>query len=91
VTELCGVRATTCPPGANTVGAPISPRRAGYASAVFEHITGVTIDPSGNVWLANNWTKGSPLEEFVGGNGMVQLVGAAAPVRTPLIGLPRKP
>lgn len=91
VTELCGVRAASCPPGAKTAGALISPRRTGYASAAFEHITGVQIDPSGNVWLANNWTKGSPFREFVGGNGMVQLVGAATPVRTPLIGLPRKP
>lgn len=91
VSELCGVRAATCPPGARDAGAQISPRGTGYASAVFEHITGVTIDQSGNVWLANNWTTGSSLREFVGGNGMVQLVGAATPVRGPLIGPPRQP
>ncbi|MDW5595303.1 hypothetical protein VSS74_13220 [Conexibacter stalactiti] len=90
VSELCGVRRRTCPPGLR-VGQPISPPRAGYDSAAFEHITAVQIDPSGNVWLANNWTTGSPLSEPVGGNGLVQLVGAATPVRTPLIGLPRQP
>ncbi|MDO8211612.1 hypothetical protein [Conexibacter sp. CPCC 206217] len=90
LTELCGVRRGSCPPGVRT-GAPISPKRAGYDSASFEHITAVQVDPSGNVWLANNWTNGSPLSEFVGGNGLVQLVGAATPVRTPLFGLPRKP
>jgi DNA-binding beta-propeller fold protein YncE len=90
VTELCGIRRRTCPPGTAT-GAPISPPRAGYESAGFEHMTAVQIDPSGNVWLANNWTLGSSFSEFVGGNGLVQLVGAATPVRTPLIGLPRRP
>lgn len=90
VTELCGVRRRTCPPGIR-VGQPISPPRAGYDSAAFEHITAIQIDPSGNVWLANNWTTGSSFREFVGGNGLVQLVGAATPVRTPLIGLPRRP
>lgn len=90
VSELCGVRRRTCPPGLR-VGQPISPPRAGYDSAGFEHITAIQIDPSGNVWLANNWTTGSSFREFVGGNGLVQLVGAATPVRTPLIGLPRRP
>jgi hypothetical protein len=90
VTELCGVRRGSCPPGVKT-GQPISPDRLGYRSAGFQHLTAVQIDPSGNVWLANNWTKGSPLREFVGGNGLVQLVGAAEPVKTPLIGLPQRP
>lgn len=91
VTELCGVRARSCPPGGRGAGDPISPPREGYESAAFEHITAVQIDLSGNVWLANNWTLGSPLSEFVGGNGVVALVGAATPVATPLIGLPRRP
>lgn len=91
VTELCGVRAATCPPGARRAGAPISPRRSGYVNRGFEHITGIQIDQAGNVWLANNWTKGSPFSQFVGGNGVVALVGAAEPVAAPLIGLPRAP
>ncbi len=61
VTELCGVRRASCPPGVRP-GRPISPARAGYDSAAFEHITAVQVDQSGNVWLANNWTTGSPFE-----------------------------
>jgi len=87
VTELCGVR-PTCPPGV-AAGRPISPARGGYDSRAFQHITAVQVDQSGNVWVANNWTTGSPLREPVGGAGLAQIVGAATPVRAPLIGLPR--
>jgi hypothetical protein len=72
-------------------GTPVSSARTGFTSKAFQHITAVQIDPSGNVWLANNWSSGSPLKDFVGGNGLVKLVGAATPVRTPLIGLPQRP
>jgi streptogramin lyase len=91
VTELCGVRTSTCPSGARRTGAAISPPVTGYRSRGLEHLTAVQIDPSGNVWLANNWTTGSPLSQFVGGDGLVELVGAAAPVAAPLLGLPRRP
>lgn len=90
VTELCGVRRAACPRGVRP-GRPISPARSGYDSAAFEHITAVQVDQSGNVWLANNWTTGSPFKEFVGGAGLAQIVGAATPVRTPLVGLPKPP
>jgi hypothetical protein len=90
VSELCGVRTQTCPPGMKT-GQSISPRKHGYTSKSFQHITAVQIDPSGNVWLANNWSNGSPPKDFVGGNGIVKLVGAAAPVKAPLFGLPQRP
>jgi hypothetical protein len=90
VSELCGVRTQTCPPGMRT-GQSISPRRHGYTSESFQHITAVQIDPSGNVWLANNWSNGSPPKDFVGGNGIVKLIGAAAPVKAPLFGLPQRP
>jgi hypothetical protein len=90
VSELCGVRTATCGPGLKT-GDAISPRRHGYTSKSFQHITAVQIDASGNVWLANNWSTGSPPKDFVGGNGIVKLVGAAAPVKTPLFGLPQRP
>jgi hypothetical protein len=91
VTELCGVRTSTCPPGARRTGAAISPPVTGYRSRGLEHLTAVQIDASGNVWLANNWTTGSPLSQFVGGDGLVELVGAAAPVAGPLLGLPKQP
>jgi secreted PhoX family phosphatase len=90
VTELCGVRTRTCPPGARRTGAAISPPVTGYRSRGLEHLTAVQIDSSGNVWLANNWTTGSPLSQFVGGDGLVELVGAAAPVAAPLLGLPKR-
>jgi hypothetical protein len=90
VTVLCGVRTEHCPPGTKT-GEPISPRVAGYKSSGMQRITAVQIDPSGNVWLANNWSGASPLRDFIGGNGLVELVGAAAPVKAPQIGLPQQP
>jgi streptogramin lyase len=91
VTELCGVRTRACPPGERRTGATISPPVAGYRSRAMEHETAVQIDSSGNVWLANNWTTGSPFSQFVGGDGLVELVGAATPVKAPLFGLPRQP
>jgi hypothetical protein len=42
--------------------------------------TGVAIDPSGNVWLANNW-KEVPLPPNPGGYQIVAYVGVAAPVQ----------
>jgi streptogramin lyase len=72
-------------------GTLVTPAKTGFTSQAFQHITAVQVDPSGNVWLANNWSNGSPLKDFVGGNGLVKLVGAATPVKTPLIGLPQRP
>jgi hypothetical protein len=72
-------------------GTPVSSAKTGFTSKAFQHITALQIDPSGNVWLANNWSSGSSLAQFVGGNGLVKLVGAATPVATPLIGLPKRP
>lgn len=90
VTQLCGRIPANCPPGTRT-GEPISPEDQGFTNAGVEHITAVQVDASGNVWLANNWSSGSPLKKFVGGNGLVEIVGAAAPVKTPLLGSPQQP
>lgn len=87
--ELCG-RRRSCPPGTRT-GDPISPVRSGFVSRALQHLTAVQVDQSGNVWVANNWSNGSPLSRFVGGNGLVQFIGLAAPVRAPLIGPPQRP
>jgi len=92
ITQLCGVRTESCPPGATT-GAPISP--AGGYTGGLQIITDVAIDPAGNVWVANNWNR--PDEGFkavpdealstrFGGDGAVVFFGLAKPVRTPLIG-----
>ena len=52
--------------------------------------TGVAIDPSGNVWLVNNWRM-APNPANPGGHQVVVFLGLAEPVRTPLIGAPRTP
>ena len=46
---------------------------------------------AGNVWMVNNWSDGTPLANFVGGSGLIQFVGLAAPVRTPIVGPPQRP
>ncbi len=92
ITNLCGVRTETCPPGFKT-GDPISPP-GGYVGGL-QIITDVDVDPAGNLWMANNWDR--PDEGFKevpdealstrwGGNGAVVFFGLAKPVRTPLIG-----
>ncbi len=85
VSEFCGVRAKRCPRGKRT-GAPISPKD-GYGFAGLQRSTAVEIDPSGDVWITNNW-KRIPVQYNPGGYHMVIMVGAAAPVKTPLIGQP---
>jgi sugar lactone lactonase YvrE len=87
--RLCGARLSACPPGYRT-GQPISPAATGYTSDGLVRNTGVQIDPSGNVWLANNW-RTVAVQTNPGGHEVVVFVGAAAPVRTPLIGAPRRP
>lgn len=87
VTELCGERRGVCPPGVKT-GQAISPARVGFTNGGLQHLTSIQVDQSGNVWTADNWESVTPI---VGGEGLVEFLGAAAPVRTPLIGLPRRP
>ena len=88
VSHFCGVDTTHCPPTKQEVGEAISPHGTGYASESLIRNTGIAIDPSGNVWLVNNW-KDVPLINNPGGNSIAVLIGAAAPVKTPLIGPPR--
>ncbi|MEG3627604.1 NHL repeat-containing protein [Streptomyces poriticola] len=88
VANLCGARVSACPPGLTT-GDPISPADTGYTSDGLERNTAVQIDPSGNVWLTNNW-RTVPVQTNPGGYEMVVLVGLAAPVKTPLLGPPRQ-
>jgi hypothetical protein len=47
--------------------------------------TNVSIDPSGNVWLSNNWDI-MPVPINPGGHEVVVLIGLAAPVDAPQIG-----
>ena len=90
LSELCGVRTRLCPPGKRQVGAPISPETTGYGFNGLTRNTGVSVDPSGNVWLANNW-KNAPIQTNPGGYQIVAYLGLAAPVKTPLIGVPERP
>jgi len=88
VSHFCGVDTSKCPPTKRKVGKAISPDGTGYTSDALDRNTGIAIDPSGNVWLVNNW-KPTPLINNPGGNSIAVLVGAAAPLDTPLIGTPR--
>jgi hypothetical protein len=85
---LCGADTSNCPPGYKT-GDPISPD-GGYTFEGLIRNTGVQIDASGNVWLANNWEM-VPIPTNPGGHELVVFIGLAAPVKTPLIGPPRRP
>jgi hypothetical protein len=87
VTKLCGRNPARCPRGTRT-GEAISPRLHGFTNGGLQHLTAVQVDQSGNVWVANNWAKIAPT---VGGDGLVEFIGAAAPVVTPLIGPPARP
>ena len=87
VSQLCGRIVSNCPPGAKT-GDPLSPPLTGFTNGGLQHITAVQVDQSGNVWAANNWAQIAPT---VGGDGLVEFIGAAPPVKTPMIGPPQQP
>ena len=89
LSELCGSEVRSCPPGKRAIGAAISPK-SGYGFDGLVRNTGVIVDPSGNVWLANNW-KNVPIQTNPGGYQIVAYLGAAAPVRSPAIGPPTAP
>jgi hypothetical protein len=86
VSRLCGVDTTRCPPGVST-GDPISPS-TGYQSNSLQRMTAGAVDPSGNLWVTNNWKIDADPFQNPGGNAVVVLVGAAAPIKTPVIGPP---
>lgn len=83
VSHFCGADARQCPTGFRT-GDPISPE-TGYSSNALQRITGLAVDPTGNLWAVNNWTPEAPQTD-PGGNSVVVFPGIAAPVKTPLIG-----
>jgi len=89
LTELCGSDPSTCPPGRRRIGAAISPP-SGYGFDGLVRNTGVAVDPSGNVWLANNW-KDVPLQTNPGGYQIVAYLGLGAPTASPQVGPPRRP
>ncbi|HEX4769380.1 MAG TPA: hypothetical protein VH351_01015 [Bryobacteraceae bacterium] len=86
ISRFCGVNTNKCPAGMK-VGQAISPF-TGYRSDALERITAGQIDPSGNIWLTNNWRKDVNPVRNPGGNALVIAIGAAGPIVTPLIGPP---
>ena len=84
LSHFCGATPENCPPGLQT-GDPIAP--GGYSSDALVRNTGVQIDPSGNVWLTNNWEI-LAIPQNPGGHEIVVFIGLAKPVKTPLIGPP---
>lgn len=86
ISRFCGMTTHKCPRGLK-VGDPISPY-TGYRSDALERITGGQIDPSGNIWLTNNWKRDANPVQNPFGNAIVIAIGAAGPINTPLIGPP---
>jgi len=90
LSQVCGTQPQLCPPGKRRTGAAISPDGRGYGFDGLVRNTGVQVDPSGNVWLANNW-KQKAIQTNPGGYQLVAYLGLAAPIKTPLIGPPEQP
>jgi hypothetical protein len=79
LSQFCGIQVVDCRPG-TTTGAAISPDGTGYGFDGLVRNTGVAIDPSGNVWLTNNWNE-IPVQTNPGGHEIVAFVGMAGPVQ----------
>lgn len=63
----------------SSTGQALSPA-SGYTNPALVLPSGIAIDASGNVWVAD-----------FGAGSLTKFIGLAAPVKTPLIGLPAKP
>ena len=72
---------------ASSPGRVLSPASGWLADANMLQPYAVAIDASGNLWMTNfsNETK------YPSSNSITELVGMAAPVKTPVIGSPRSP
>jgi hypothetical protein len=81
LSAFCGADASACPPGVG-VGGAISPELTGFFFDGLVRNTGVAVDQSGNVWLANNWIE-IPIQTNPGGHEIVAFLGLAAPVEIP--------
>lgn len=86
ISRFCGSDTSKCPAGMQ-VGDPISPS-TGYRSDALVRLTGGQIDPSGNIWVMNNWKRKANGLHNPGENSIVIVIGAAGPLKTPLIGPP---
>ncbi len=92
VTQLCGVRPETCPPGLKT-GDPITPAE-GYIGGL-QTVAPIAIDAAGNAWVGNGWddteagfSEDPPEAQSTrfSAHTIVVFFGVAKPVKTPLSG-----
>jgi hypothetical protein len=81
LSHFCGADAGACPAGV-AAGEAISPDVTGYGFDGLVRNTGVIVDPSGNVWVTNNWEE-VPLQTNPGGHQIVAFLGMAPPVQPP--------
>jgi hypothetical protein len=85
--------------GDNTKGHPAGTKAGDlihiFQSGTIQMVTDVSIDPAGNVWVANNWNlleaaagphPAYPTSTWGGGSGFTVIYGVAAPVKPPRIG-----
>jgi hypothetical protein len=85
--------------GDNTKGHPPGTKAGDvihiFQSGTIQMVTDVSIDPAGNVWVANNWNSleaaagpnlSPPTSTWGGGSGFTVIYGVAAPVKSPRIG-----
>jgi hypothetical protein len=85
--------------GDNTKGHPPGTKAGDvihiFQSGSIQMVTDVSIDPAGNVWVANNWNSleaaakpdpSLPTSTWGGGSGFTVIYGVAAPVKPPRMG-----
>ena len=92
-------RSVTLLAGDNTKGHPAGTKIGDvihiFQSGSIQMVTDVSIDPAGNVWVANNWNNlegaagenpSRPISTWGGGSGFTVIYGVGAPVKPPRIG-----
>jgi sugar lactone lactonase YvrE len=67
-----------------SAGVALSPN-VGFSGGGLAYPVGIAIDSAGNVWVANSNQDGNA------NNSVTEIIGAAVPVKTPLIGPPSSP
>jgi hypothetical protein len=92
-------RNVTLMAGDNTKGHPPGTKTGDiihvFQSGSIQMVTDASIDPAGNVWVANNWNSiegaagenpSRPVSTWGGGSGFTVIYGVAAPVKPPRMG-----
>jgi hypothetical protein len=92
-------RNVTLMAGDNTKGHPLGTKAGdiihAFQSGSIQMVTDASIDPAGNVWVANNWNSiegaagenpSRPVSTWGGGSGFTVIYGVAGPVKPPRMG-----